>query len=347
MEELRERFLEGALKNGVDERAAKRIFNTLKEFSGYGFCKSHACGFALLAYQSAWLKYYFPTEFYAALLNNQPMGFYTPEVIVGDAKRHRVEVLPVDVNRSRGSCTVEGGKLRLGLRYVKEMGDAAVARLERARAEAPYSSLKDFYRRSGLSRQATENLILAGAMDCFGQPKRELLWEFGILGRQGRGAMMLDLPESYQVPLPGMTELEEVAAEYKVQGLSARRHPMEVLRAGISRDGVMPSSEVQSLLPGTRVRTAGFVVCRQAPITAKGFVFLAIEDEKGLVNVVLKPQVYQKYRYVARVEPLIVVEGVLQKKNGTVNIVAERLTPLREERKRQAAMYPPKARNFA
>lgn len=347
MEEMKQRFVQGALRNRVSEKAARDIFSKLESFAEYGFCKSHAAGFALLVYQSAWLKHYYPAEFYCALLNNQPMGFYTPEVIVGDARRHGVMVLPVDVNRSDGLCTVESGKLRLGFRYVKGMGEAAVASLEKARSDAPFSSLQDLYLRTGLSRQVMENLILAGAMDSFGKPKRQLLWELGILERQGRGGMMLDMPDSYQVPLPGMSELEEVAAEYKVQGLSARVHPMQVLRNGISRDGVMKSSEVLSLFPGTRVRTAGYVVCRQAPRTAKGCVFLTVEDETGLTNVVVRPSVYQKYRFVARVEPLIVVEGILQKKDGIASVLAERLTPLRQERTRQAVMYPPKARSFA
>jgi error-prone DNA polymerase len=348
MEELRQRFIEGARSNGVSEATALRIFNTLKGFAEYGFCKSHAAGFALLAYRSAWLKYYYPAEFYAALLNNQPMGFYTPEVIVGDAKRHGVEVLPVDINRSRGRCTVEGGKLRLGFRYVKEMGEVAIAEIEKARSRAPFTSLMDFYRRTNLSREAIENLILAGAMDGFGLPKRQLLWELGILERSGRAGLMLSYPE-YQVPLPDMSQMEEISAEYKVQGLSARLHPMQVIRREISRDGVMRSSEIMSLFPGTKIRTAGYIVCRQAPMTAKGHVFLTLEDEEGLLNIVLKPHIYQKYRCLVRTEPLIVVEGVLQKRDGIVNVVAERIATLRQERERQQALYllpAPKARSF-
>jgi len=348
MEELRQRFIEGAKGNGVSEVTALRIFNTLKGFAEYGFCKSHAAGFALLAYQSAWLKYYYPAEFYAALLNNQPMGFYTPEVIVGDAKRHGVEVLPVDINRSSGRCTVEDGRLRLGFHYVKEMGQAAIAEIEKARAEAPFTSLADFYRKTSLSREPIENLILAGAMDCFGKPKRQLLWELGILERTGREGLMLGYPE-YHAPLPEMTEMEKLSAEYKVQGLSARLHPMEVIRKEISRDGVMRSSEIMSLFSGTKVRIAGYVVCRQAPMTAKGHVFLTLEDEEGLMNIVLKPRVYQNYRYLVRTEPLIAVEGVLQKRDGIVNIVADRLATLRQERERQQVLYPapaPKARSF-
>jgi len=348
MEELRQRFLEGAKGNGINETTAIRVFNTLKGFAEYGFCKSHAAGFALLAYQSAWLKYYYPAEFYAALLNNQPMGFYTPEVIVGDAKRHGVQVLPVDINRSRARCSVEEGKLRLGFRYVKEMGETAIANLEKARDSAPFTSLRDFYRRTTLSREATENLILAGAMDCFGKPKRQLLWDLGILEHRGRDGLMLDYP-GYQVPLPSMTELEELSAEYNVQGLSARLHPMQVIRKEISRDGMMRSSEILSLFSGTKVRTAGYVVCRQAPGTAKGHVFLTLEDEEGLLNIVLKPHIYQKHRYLVRTEPILLVEGVLQKREGIANIVAERIAPVRQERERQQALHPPpgpKARSF-
>ena len=342
MEQIRQRFLRGAKGNGISEAVAGRVFNTLKGFAEYGFCKSHAAGFALLAYQSAWLKCYYPAEFYAALLNNQPMGFYSPEVILGDAKRHGIQILPVDINHSQAQCTIEERKIRLGFQYVKEMGEAAIANLEEAQIRAPFSSLGDFYFRTRLSRETIENLILAGAMDCFAKPKRQLLWELGILEHSGRDQLMLDYPE-YQVPLPGMTDFEEVSAEYKVQGLSARLHPMQVIRKSISRDGVMRSSEILSLFPGTKVRTAGYVVCRQAPRTAKGHVFLTLEDEEGLLNIVLKPQVYQKYRYVVSTEPLLVVEGALQKREGIVNVVAERLVPLRQERERQQAMYPPPA----
>jgi error-prone DNA polymerase len=185
-------------------------------------------------------------------------------------------------------------------------------------------------------------------MDGFGLPKRQLLWELGILERSGRAGLMLSYPE-YQVPLPDMSQMEEISAEYKVQGLSARLHPMQVIRREISRDGVMRSSEIMSLFPGTKIRTAGYIVCRQAPMTAKGHVFLTLEDEEGLLNIVLKPHIYQKYRCLVRTEPLIVVEGVLQKRDGIVNVVAERIATLRQERERQQALYllpAPKARSF-
>jgi error-prone DNA polymerase len=348
IEQLRQRFLQGARENDIDASVADRVFDTLKGFAEYGFCKSHAAGFALLAYQSAWLKHYHPAEFYSALLNNQPMGFYTPEVIIGDAKRHQVQIQSVDVNCSQDRCTLEEGKVRLGFRYVKEMGETAIARLMEARAEAPFSSLEDFYRRTRLSREAIESLILAGALDSFQGSRRQLLWDLGILEQRGRDPLMLEYAE-YQAPLPGMTPLEELAAEYDVQGLSVRRHPMEVVRELLPKDGLLTSSQVLAQSSGTRIRTAGYVVCRQAPRTAKGHVFLTIEDELGLLNIILRPQVYRKYRYTARAESLLIVEGILQRKDGISNLIAEHLAPLKDEfqgRMAEDTSPAPRARNF-
>ncbi len=327
MEQIKQRFLDGAKGNDVGEEVAERVFDTLKGFAEYGFCKSHAAGFALLAYQSAWLKYYYPGEFYAAILNNQPMGFYSPEVIIGDARRHGVEVLPVDINSSHGKCTVEEGGLRLGFIYIKEMGEAAITNLEEARAKTPFSSLENLYQRTRLSREAIQNLILAGALDCFGQPKRQLLWDLGLLEQVGRDRLLLG-SSGGRVSLPEMTRLEELAAEYNIQGLSARTHPMQLMRDTVPAD-VLKSVEALAVPSGSRIKVAGYVICRQAPGTAKGHVFLTIEDEEGLLNIVLRPQVYQEYRYIVRTESLIIVEGVLQRREGISNLLAESVAPLK------------------
>jgi len=276
------------------------------------------------------------------------MGFYIPEVIVNDARRHGVTILPVDINRSRGRCTVEESGVRLGFRYVNGVGEKAWHRIEEEREKGPFESLRDFYRRARLEREAIENLILVGAMDCFGIRKRQLLWQLGLIVKEGIDKLPLDFADQ-EVALPEMTPMEEVASDYHVQGLSCHYHPMQLVRESISRDGVLKSSEIACLFDNTRVKIAGCVVSRQAPGTAKGHVFLTLEDEDGLLNIVLKPRVYEKYRYVARREPLIVVEGTLQKKDGVINIVAEHLLPLRQERDRQKTVYPapePKARNF-
>ncbi len=349
MERLKQRFLDGARRNGVDENTAKLIFRKIASFAEFGFCKAHAAALAETTYRSAWLKLHYPCEYYCALLNCQPMGFYSPEVIVNHARRNGIEVLPVDINLSQFKCTVENGKIRLGFRYVKEVGEKAYQKIEAARGQGNFSALKDFHQRAGLSREAVENLILAGAFDYLGVPRRQLLWELGLLVGQKPDMLELDFPV-YQIPLPEMSLTEHIAADYEVQGLSARHHPMEALRASISKDGILTSADISLLLSGTKVRVAGCVVCRQAPMTAKGCVFITLEDEYGLVNVILRPQVYDRYRQVARLEPFIVVEGVLQRKDGVTNVVAQQLLPLKAEQERQketSLPLAPKARSFA
>jgi len=340
MGEMRQNFIDGAKKNGVETTLASRIFEALEGFAEYGFCKSHAAGFALLCYQSAWLKKYHPSEFYCALLNNQPMGFYSPEVIVRDAKRHGIEILPTDINKSSARCTIEDGKVRLGFIYVKEVGKKAMNQIVAERQKTLYVSLDDFYFRTRLERKPVENLILAGAFDSFGCQKRQLLWQLGLLEKKCPGELPLEFTD-IKVSLPDFTELEEMQVDYKVQGLSTKYNPMQVLRKDISRDGLLKSSELVQLLPNTRVRIAGYVVTRQRPATAKGFAFMTLEDEEGTVNVVVRPRVYQKYRQVFKLEPLILVEGAIQKRDDNLNIIAETLLPLCSEKERQHAMYEP------
>ncbi|MEE8471498.1 MAG: OB-fold nucleic acid binding domain-containing protein, partial [Dehalococcoidia bacterium] len=288
-------------------------------------------------------------EYYCALLNCQPMGFYSPEVIVNYARRNGVEVLPVDVNRSRVRCTVENGSIRLGFRYVRGVGGKAWPRIKEAGEQGPYTSLGDFCRRTGLDREAIENLIMVGAFDYLGAPRRRLLWDLGLLVHQAPDMLALDFP-SYQVSLPAMSLGEQIAADYRVQGLSAGHHPMEIFRARVSGRGILTSSEIPSLYSGRRVRVAGCVVCRQKPVTAKGVVFITLEDEHGLVNVILRREVYERYRRIARMEPFIVVDGVLQKKDGVVNVVAGKLAPLKAEMQSGASVAlgaAPRSRDFA
>jgi len=268
------------------------------------------------------------------------MGFYSPEVIVRDAKRHRIEILPADINKSSAKCTIEDGKVRLGFMYIKEVGEKAISQIVAERERIPYISLEDFYFRTRLERKPVENLILAGAFDSFGCQKRQLLWRLGLLEKKRPGELPLEF-DDIKVSLPDFTEVEEMKADYEVQGLSTKYHPMQVLRKDISRDCLLKSSEVAQLFPNTRVRIAGYVITRQRPATAKGFAFMTLEDEEGMINVVVRPRVYQKYRQVFKLEPLILVEGAIQKRDKNLNIIAETLLPLRNERERQHAMYEP------
>lgn len=337
MEGLRQRFIQGAKNKGINNDVANRIYEQVASFAFFGFCKSHSAALARTSYESAYLKLYYPTEFYCALLNNQPMGFYLPEVIINDAKRHGVSILPVDINKGNIQCTIEDNHIRLGFRYVKGIGEIAGEKIVTERQKGNYQSLKDFYFRTGLEREKIENLILVGAFNFLGKPKRQLLWQLGFISQQRPHELPLDFP-SNEVILPAMSIADETKADYRIQGLSPHYHPMQILRREISHDGILKSSEVKSLFSNTRVRVAGYVVCRQMPASANGCLFLTIEDEEGLLNVLVRPKVYHKYHQAVRIEPLLVVEGLLQKKEGTVNIIAEYLMPLRNEAERQRSI---------
>ena len=328
IERLRDRFMRGALAKGVDSQNADRVFASLEGFAQYGFCKSHAAGFALICYQSAWLKHHYAVEFYCALLNHQPMGFYRPEVVVHDAQRHGIEIVPVDVNRSGATCRIEAGCVRLGLQYVKEMGGRTLERILEERRRGPFQSLDDFCIRTGIPSGAVENLILAGAFDFYGVSRRDLLWLLGIVGKREAGELPLDISGG-AVTLAAMSPLEEMRCNYSVQEMSTAYHPMQVLRPELQGEMLVRSSDLEQRGDGEVVRVAGYVIMRQRPPTAKGFAFITMEDEDGMINVVIRPDVYERCRQVCIFNPVLIVEGKLQKRDGTVNVRAESITPLR------------------
>ena len=327
---LKGRFLRGAIANDVDAESAERVFASLEGFAQYGFCKSHAAGFALICYQSAWLKRYYPVEFYCALLNNQPMGFYRPEVVVHDAQRHGIKVLPVDVNRSDSNCCVEEGNVRLGFAYVKELGAKARARLAEERKKGAFCSLDDFYFRAGLGNAVVENLILAGAFDGWGRSRRDLVWRLGMLEKCSPGELPLDACAS-DVSLPAMSDVEEMRCDYRVQEMSTIHHPMRVLRERLTGNKVVNSTDLEKLEDGVRVSIAGYVIMKQRPPTAKGFAFITMEDEYGAINVVIRPDIYERFRQVCIFNPVLLIEGMLQKKDGTINVRAENISPVRAD----------------
>ncbi|MFW6055876.1 MAG: DNA polymerase III subunit alpha [Chloroflexota bacterium] len=327
---LKDRFMQGALANDVDTESAERVFASLEGFAQYGFCKSHAAGFALLCYQSAWLKRYYPVEFYCALLNNQPMGFYRPEVVVHDAQRHGIKMLPVDVNRSESLCCVEEGGVRLGFAYVKELGTKARARLLEERKKREFCSLDDFYFRTGLARAVVENLILAGAFDGWDCTRRDMVWRLGMLEKCSPGELPLDSGAPV-VSLPKMSDLEEMRCDYRVQEMSTAHHPMRVLRERFSGNEVVNSTDLEKLEDGAHVSIAGYVIMKQRPPTAKGFAFITMEDEYGAINVVIRPDVYERFRQVCIFNPVLLLEGSLQKKDGTINVRAEVISPVRAD----------------
>jgi error-prone DNA polymerase len=344
MERFRASFVRGATRKGVDRREAGDVFDKLCAFSEFGFPKSHAYAFGVLAYQSAWLRHYYGAEYYAALLNNQPMGFYAPHVLIGDARRRGLQVLRVAINRSGAGCApVSPEQILLGLGTVRGIGpDLAGAIVAERGAKGAYRSLPDLLRRTELPRKAAEHLIRVGALAEFGLGRRELLWQLGLLlpsttagDRRARPRATaaprqwaLALPtDQDMVDLPDMTDWERMVADYGLLGLSPSYHPLALLRRDLPAD-VLTAEQVRASRDGARVRTAGLVVCRQRPGTAKGFVFLLLEDETGVVNVVVRPDLYEARRSTIRGEPYLCVEGTVQLHSGSLNLLAVTVTPL-------------------
>jgi error-prone DNA polymerase len=343
MHRLWTQFRNGALARGVDLATAEKVFGKLVGFAEYGFPKSHAAAFAVLAYQSAWLKHYYPAEFVCALLNNQPMGFYPPHVLTNDARRHGVRILPPDVNASQVACSVAGNTVRIGLGYVAEVGQEGAARIiaERER-EGPFQSLADLVRRVPLRIEAAESLVTVGIADSFGLGRREALWQLGLfLPARGFGGKNGKTPgRQLPIPLPieqdmatlrPMGPWEQMANDYATMGLSPRYHPLGLLRPRLPR-AIRATAEIAQIPDGTRIQVAGLIVCRQRPGTAKGITFLLLEDEHGLLNVIVYPDLYSERRHVVRGEPFVVIEGELRHRASTTNLVAERIWPLSEAR---------------
>lgn len=328
-EALREEFLERATERGVAESTAGLIFDKLAGFAEFGFPKSHSAAFALLAYQSCWLKFYYPVEFACALLNAQPMGFYSPEVIVRDFSRHGVTFRRPDINLSNWNCTVEGEAVRIGLRYIKGLGEETGKKIERVRDEGgPFRSIREMLWRTGMRREPAENLIRAGAFDDFGLNRRELLWQLGLVYRPPSRQLPLPLPTKQdEVKLPPESRWERVVSDFDVMGFSPHDHPMSFMRPDLDPD-VLASTHLREDADEQEIRYAGMVVCRQRPETAAGFMFMTLEDEYGLANLIVKPKVLERYRTVIRGEPFLRISGKLQVKDGTTNIVVHDVEPL-------------------
>jgi DNA-directed DNA polymerase III PolC len=338
-----EAFRAGAESRGVDEATAKQVFEQVVAFSEFGFPKSHAHAFGLLAYQSAWLRHYYPTEYNVALFNNQPMGFYGLDALARDVRRNGIDVLLPDVNRSRVECTAEGEDLRVGLGFVRGVGrDQAEGIVEERERNGPFRSLVDFLRRtpSTLKRPAVENLIWVGALEDMGLTRRELLWQTGLFlgpeqeaerptGRQSDPQLDLALDEPHAgLRFSDLDEGEQMVAEYRMLHFSTDLHPLHLVR-GLLHPDTISSGELMDLPQSRTVRLAGLVVARQRPHTAKGYVFVLMEDEYGPINVIVKPDVYEKCRAIVRTEPLIAVRGRLQKDGATLNIIAYEIEGLR------------------
>jgi error-prone DNA polymerase len=330
LEPYRLRFVEGGTRRGYSQAYMEELFDQFRGFAHYGFPESHSASFALIAYASSWLKCHYPQAFTCALLNSQPMGFYAPHTLVADAKRHGVEVRPVDVRHSDWDCTLEeGGALRLGLRMVRGLGEAAGKRVAAARGEG-YPSVGELARRARIPRHELTRLALAGAMASLcGGSRRQALWEIQALGPLDSDDLFFGMPmDGTQVELPPMSVAERVTADFETVGVSLEKHPLELLRPALRELGAVSAEGLKKVSTGRRVAVGGMLITRQRPPTAKGICFISLEDETGIANLVVPPDVYEQCRRDIHGALFIVGEGVLERSGKVLNVKTHRVSAL-------------------
>ena len=317
MKAIEVRLRSGMAERGITGAAADTIVLSISSFALYGFPESHAASFALIAYASAYLKCHHPAAFACALLNNQPMGFYHPFTLVKDAQRHGVRFRPVDVTRSGRLCALEEGEVRLGLGYVRGLRAEAAGRIEAERAHRPFASLQDFVDRTGLRRDEQRDLAEVGALNAFGLTRRSALWQVEEAGRP-RGELFQEggAGEVGGAALEEMAFPERLRSDLAGTGLTVGPHPVSLFREELLERGVRRAVDLPGLADGERIRVVGSVICRQRPGTAAGFLFLTLEDETGLVNVIVRPDLFHRERAVLVGEAVLEVDGVLQASAG-------------------------------
>ncbi|MBI2295792.1 MAG: error-prone DNA polymerase, partial [Betaproteobacteria bacterium] len=343
LEPFHGRLIEGMLARGYPREFAESIFQQILGFGDYGFPESHSASFALLAYVSAWLKHHEPAAFLAAMLSSQPLGFYSPSQLVQDARRHGVEVRPVDVTVSDSECTLEvpsagpesrvpspesrllSPAVRLGFLMVKGLSQAGAGRIITARTVAPFADVEDLARRAELNQRDLKSLAAAGALAALAGHRRSAHWQ--AAGVEIPPQLLREAPIHEAEPrLAAPTEGENLIADYGSLGLTLGRHPIALLRRRLARMRFATASELHRLANGRPARTAGIVTCRQRPSTAKGVVFVTLEDETGYVNVVVWNHLVEKQRRELLGASLLGVEGEIQREGEVVHLVARRLT---------------------
>jgi len=352
MEKIEKRLREGMAQKGITGAPAEEIVRSITSFALYGFPESHSASFALIAYASAYLKCHHAAAFFAAMLNCYPMGFYHPATLVKDAQRHGVEFLPIDVSRSDWLCALatspgaarvplpsgEGKmkadnsfrSLRLGLKYVMGLREEVGCRIEAERARAPFASLADFTARTAPNRRELDALSYSGAFACFGLSRREALWQAAAVERDPKSLLAgVEPTRNTTSPLPGMSPLDETRADYSTMGLTAGPHLMAHLRERLTARGVLSAAEVAKIDNGAWTKTAGLVIVRQRPGTAKGFFFLTLEDETGISNAIVMPDLFQKHRALLRGAAILQVEGIMQKRDGVMLIKGQKFEELK------------------
>jgi error-prone DNA polymerase len=347
MAEIKGRLYAGMAERGITGALADDIYLKLSAFASYGFPESHAMSFAYLVYASSWLKRYYPAPFLAALLNAQPMGFYSPQTLVDDARRHGVEVRRPDINASNAKAVLEstsdtrwgsrrgepphqwglgGPAVRLGLSGVRTIGDELAEKVEQERvANGPYADMSDLARRVTLTTANLEALATADAFAGFGLSRRQALWAAGAAAQERPGRLPGTTAATAAPALPGMTDVDRLVADVWATGLSPDSHPAQFIRAQLDLIGAVPIARLGRYEHGQRVRVGGIVTHRQRPATAGGVTFMNLEDETGMLNVTCSPGLWQRYRRVARTSAALVVRGRLEMAEDVINLIADRL----------------------
>ena len=333
MEKIEARLRAGMLRNGLQGNLADDIVRSITSFALYGFPESHAASFALIAYASAYLKYHHPAAFVAAMLNCYPLGFYHPSTLVKDAARHGVVALPVDVTRSSWKCTIEivDGRpaMRMGLRYVTGLREEVGLRIESERARRQFDSIADLTARVGPNRREIDALAYAGAFAAFGLARRDAMWNAAAVERDPKSLLAGVKPRDSEVPLASMAPIDETLADYAATGLTTGPHLMTYLRGDLSARGILSADDLTRARHQSWVKTAGVVIVRQRPGTAKGFLFITLEDETGIANLIVTPDLFQKNRLLLRSAGILLAEGVLQTVDGVTAIRARRFEEIK------------------
>ncbi|MER7016101.1 error-prone DNA polymerase [Saccharopolyspora sp. NPDC000359] len=335
MARLKGRMFEGMAANGISGELAEQVYQRMLAFANYGFPESHALSFALLVFASAWFKHYYPAAFCAALLKAQPMGFYSPQSLVADARRHGVRVHGPDVNASRVKADLEPDAasegrqaVRLGLASVRGLGDGAERLVAERAANGPYTGMADVARRTELTAAQMEALATAGAFGCFGLSRREALWNAAAAAGDRSNRLPGTTASAAAPALPGMDGVDVAAADVWATGMSPDSFPLQFVRSKLDSIGALPADRLSEVEHGTRVLVGGAVTHRQRPATAGGVTFLNLEDETGMVNVMCSPGLWAKYRKVGRSSAALLVRGIVERAEGVINLRADRLQKL-------------------
>lgn len=344
IDQFHQKLLAGMRQFGHSEEFAERVFQQIRGFGEYGFPESHAASFALLVYVSCWLKYHYHAEFTAALINSQPMGFYAPGQLIHDARKHGIEVLPVDVCFSDRDCTIESGCLRLGLRMIRGLAQEASERIVAARQSEPFRSLTDFVKRTALLPAQVEQLAESDALKSLAPSRRKAVWQALAVAKKPRQRTLFDdlEPEEPEAILPHMNAEEEVHRDYQTIGLSLRAHPLTFHRERLRILNVITTAQLAEVPTESFVKVAGIVLMRQRPSTAKGITFVTIEDETGTANLIVHPQTWERFRKITRHSQAWIVHGRVERRDPVIHVIVQRL----ENMSQRLAALKLKSRDF-